>query len=114
MDLIAKSMGINSNEELLELQDKLCKGLWRLKPNLVHRIEDDGDGSILYDPDADIMTAVNRNGTALLRWSPDRISYSEWVDSLSKHYKDIDVKRIQNGVKQFLTLLSVFVEPSDV
>ena len=95
-----------------ELTETMCCGLWKLNPNVVLRVEE--DGAILFDPDTDSLAVINITGSALLRWRRDRICYDEWCEALYSHYnKEINLAQIQTDVKKFLETISHFAESYD-
>ncbi len=95
-----------------EMTEEMCKGFWRLKPNIVLRVED--DGAILFNPDTDGMAFINLTGSALLQWRRDRICFDEWCEALYKHYNEkTDLAQIQANVKKFLESILHFVEAYD-
>lgn len=95
-----------------EEMPKICHGLWKLKPDVVIRVEE--DGAILFDPDTDALSVINVTGSALLRCRRDRICYDEWCEVLYGHYnKEIDLTQIQADVKEFLGKISHFAESHD-
>ena len=83
----------------------------RLKPDVVLRIEDEGRGGLLFDPNSDNMLALNQTGTALLRWRPNRISLDEWHEALVNHYPHVDADTIREDVERFLMMVWSFAEP---
>lgn len=90
----------------------LCQGLWRLKPNIVLRVEE--DGAILFDPDTDALTVVNLMASALLQWRRDRICFDEWCEMLHAHYRDkADLAQIRKDVKGFLNCIAFYTEACD-
>jgi hypothetical protein len=94
-----------------EMED-VCRGLWRLKPDIVLRVEE--DGAILFDPDTDALSVVNATGSALLQWRRDRICLDEWCEALHTHYhREIDPVRVQGDMKDFLKGISHFMEVCD-
>ncbi len=94
-----------------EMAEKMCQGLWRLKPNIVVRVEE--DGAILFDPDSDSMSVVNPMASALLQWRRDRICFDEWCAVLQTHYGGTELAQIQADVKKFLGTIAHFAESSD-
>jgi len=89
----------------------MCQGLWRLKPNIVVRVEE--DGAILFDPDSDALSTVNLTASALLQWRRDRICFDEWCEALQTHYKEAELAQIQGDVRKFLGAIAHFAEPYD-
>ena len=88
----------------------VCRGQWRLKPNVVVREEE--DGVILYEPDTDSLSVINMMGGVLLRCSRGRISFDEWCRTLQAHYGDrVERSRITADVSKFMTQISHFMEP---
>lgn len=99
---------LSTQEEMPEI----CRGLWKLKPNVVLRVEE--DGAILYDPDTDSLSVVNATASALLQWRRDRICFDEWCEALHTHYnKETNLAQIQADVKKFLGAISYFAEAYD-
>lgn len=101
----------NEPRTIEEITEEMCQGLWRLKPDVVLRVEE--DGAILFDPDTGGVGTVNVTGSALLQWKRDRICYNEWCEALSKHYKKIDFTQIKADVKKFFADISRFWEIYD-
>lgn len=91
-----------------EMAKKMCHGLWRLKPNIVVRVE--GDGAIVFDPDSDSISVVNPMASALLQWRRDRICFDEWCEALQTHYKETEPVQIQADVRKFLGAIAHFAE----
>lgn len=92
------------------IEEKMCRGLWRIKPDVLLRMED--DCGILFDPDADALIVLNPIGTALLRWRRDRISYPEWCTALHAYYgEQPDLPQIRADLRKFLGQIFRFVEP---
>ncbi len=88
------------------------RGVWRLKPNVVLRVEE--DGAILFDPDTDALTVVNPTASALLQWQRDHICFDEWCKTLHTHYRNTaDLAKIQGDVKGFLDSIAFFTEACD-
>ena len=95
-----------------EMMEKMCRGLWRLKPSVVSRVED--DGTILFDPDTDSMAVINLTGSALLQWRRDRICFDEWCEVVHKHYKnEVDLAQVQADMKECVGKISPFAEAYD-
>jgi hypothetical protein len=95
-----------------ETTEKMCHGLWRLKPGVLLRVED--DGAILFNPDTDSLSVVNPTGCALLQWRHDRICYEEWCTALCQHYHArVDQVQVEADVKKFLGAIAPFAEPCD-
>lgn len=92
-----------------EVMETMCHGIWRLKPDIVLRIED--DGAILFDPNTDSLSVINSIGGALLNWRRNRICFDEWCDALYNHYNQkTDQTQIQTDIKKFLGQISHFTE----
>jgi hypothetical protein len=94
-----------------EMAERMCQGLWRLKPNIVLRVEE--DGAILFDPDSESVSVVNPTGSALLQWRQDRICFREWCEALQTHYKEMEPAQIQADVYKFLGAIGHFTESYD-
>jgi hypothetical protein len=91
-----------------EMTEKMCHGLWRLKPNVVVRVEE--DGAIIFDPDSDSISVVNPMASALLQWRRDRICFDEWCEALQTHYKETEPAQIQADMRKFLGAIAHFAE----
>ena len=94
--------------DVAELMEQLCSGYWRLKPQVVLRVEE--DGAILFDPESNGTLVINVTGSALLRWRPERVCYDEWCEALCAHYTDVEPSRVQNDMRAFLTGISFLLE----
>ncbi len=91
-----------------ERAEQMCQGVWRLKLNIVLRVEE--DGAILFDPDSESVSVVNPTASALLQWRRDRISFPEWCEALQTHYRETEPAQIQADIKKFLGALAHFAE----
>lgn len=94
-----------------EMAERMCEGVWRIKPNIVVRVEE--DGAILFDPDSESLSVVNPTASALLQWRQDRICFREWCEALQAHYKETEPAQIQADVKKFLGAIAHFAELCD-
>jgi hypothetical protein len=97
---------------LEEIAEKMCRGCWRLKPDIVLRVED--DGAILFDADADALSVANGVASALLRWRRDRICFDEWCQALHAHYgPQVERAQIEADVRRFLGQIYPYSECCD-
>lgn len=95
-----------------ETTKNLRQGLWRLKPNVVLRVEE--DGAILFDPDTDALAVINVMASTLLQWQRDHICLDEWCEALHTRYRgEIDRTQIQKDLEGFLDGIAFFTEACD-